>query len=94
MPYYKGQGGRPPGAKNKRTDLHAKCDKVGLDVFERLLELALAHRDSEEEWGKLIQLAQYLYARPKDEGDIGKLTPEQVRELIKEWTRDVQSSGS
>lgn len=60
------RGGRPKGSKNKSTDLHAKCKSVGLDVFERMLEIALQKRDTSEEWGKLKELAQYLYAKPKE----------------------------
>lgn len=93
MAYFKGQGGRPKGAKNKKTDLHAKCEAIGLDVFERMLEIAKAEPDTKKQWPKLVQLAQYLYAKPKDEGDI-QLTPDQVREMIRQWTQDVQSTGS
>lgn len=61
------RGGRPKGAKNRRSaDLHEKCQRVGLDVFERMLEIALAKRDTNEEWNKLRELAVYLYARPKE----------------------------
>lgn len=76
------RGGRPKGTKNKRTDLHAKCESVGLDVFSRMLELALAEKDKQGEWSKLNQLAQYLYAKPKDEPDISKFTPDQIREYV------------
>jgi hypothetical protein len=87
------RGGRPKGTKNKRTDLFSKCEKVGLDVFERLLELAIANKGQPGEWRALMDLAQYLYFKPKDPGDV-TMTPEQVRELIREWTKDAQSSGS
>lgn len=87
------RGGRPKGTKNKATDLHGKCAKVGLDVFERLLELALKQKDEKGEWGKLMQLAQYLYARPKEVSEV-EISPEQVREMIREWTKDVQPTGS
>lgn len=91
MAYFKGQGGRPKGAKNKKTDLFYKCEKVGLDVFERMLELALQERDQEGEWGKLRTLAEYLYAKPKDDGE-REITPEMIREWMKEQNAD--SSGN
>jgi hypothetical protein len=87
------RGGRPRGTKNKKTDLFRKCDEVGLDVFTRMLELAVKYKDTEKEWPKLKELAQYLYAKPKDEGE-QNLTPEQIREMIRDWTKDVQSQGS
>lgn len=87
------RGGRQKGSKNKRTDLFSKCESVGLDVFTRMLELAIKYKDTDKEWAKLKELAQYLYAKPKDSGE-QDLTPEQVREMIKEWTKDVQSTGS
>lgn len=72
------RGGRPKGSKNKRTDLHAKCESVGLDVFERMLEIALSKRDTVEEWSKLRELAQYLYAKPKEV----ELSADQVRHYL------------
>lgn len=72
------RGGRKPGTKNKRTDLHAKCESVGLDVFSRMLELALAAQNTPHEWGKLKELAQYLYAKPKEV----ELSADQVRTYL------------
>lgn len=83
MAYFKGQGGRKKGSKNKSLDLHAKCAKVDLDVFERLLELALKEREKPTEWTKLSQLAQYLYAKPRETQE-SELTAEQIREWIRE----------
>ena len=93
MAYFKGQGGRPKGAKNKSTDLHAKCKEVGLDVFSRMLELAIKERDQQGEWSKLKALAEYLYFKPKDPGEV-TLTPDQVREMIKDWTKDAEPERS
>lgn len=83
MAYYKGQGGRPKGAKNKSTDLHAKCKNKDLDVFDRLLELAVLERGTSKEWSRLSELATYLYAKPKDTGE-AEITPDQIREWIRE----------
>lgn len=69
------RGGRPRGTKNKRTDLHARCASVGLDVFERMLEIALEKKGTTEEWSKLRELAMYLYAKPKEV----ELSADQVR---------------
>ncbi len=81
-------GGRQKGTVN----LHKKCEDMGLDVFLRMLELAKQEEDPEKQFHKLDRLAQYLYAKPK-ETEV-QLTPEQVREFIRQWTEDVQSTGS
>lgn len=77
------RGGRKKGSKNKATDLHAKCTEVGLDVFSRLLELAVLNRDTPTEWSSLMGLVPYLYAKPRDSGE-SELTAEQIREWIRE----------
>jgi hypothetical protein len=91
--YFKGQGGRPKGAKNKRTDLHAKCEKIGVDVFEELLTLAHGEPLPDKRFHKFMKLAEYLYAKPKEAGEID-LTPDQVRELIREWTENADRGRS
>lgn len=83
------RGGRKPGTKNKRTDLHAKCESVGLDVFSRMLELAMAARDTDEEWGKLRELASYLYAKPKEI----ELTADQVRSFLENAAHEPSRSA-
>lgn len=87
------RGGRAKGSKNRKTDLFRKCEDKGLDVFERMLELAIKERDQQGEWSKLKVLAEYLYFKPKDPGEIN-LTPEQIREMIREWTSDADPRGS
>lgn len=94
MPYFKGQGGRPKGAKNARTDLHAKCTRVGLDVFERLLELALKAKDQKGEWNKLMSLAKYLYSLPKDEMDLNQFTPEEIRDYLIGLVKEAEAPKS
>lgn len=84
------RGGRPKGAKNKRSaDLHAKCEKVGLDVFERMLEICLAKQGTNEEWSKLRELAVYLYARPKEV----ELSADQVRGYLEAVANDSTRSA-
>lgn len=94
MAYFKGQGGRPKGSKNVKTNLHAKCEKIGLDVFERMLELAMKDRDKLGEWGKLRELAVYLYAKPKDEMDLNQFTPEEIRDYLVSLVKNVESSSA
>lgn len=81
MPFKPGRlktGGRKRGSLNLQT----KCDEVGIDVFKRMLELAQEEIDPDKEFYRLEKIAQYLYAKPKDELDFSKLTPEQIRESL------------
>lgn len=87
------RGGRQKGAKNKKTDLHRKCDELNVDVFTELLTIAMAETDSNRRFNKFKELAAYLYAKPKDEGDV-QLTPEQIREMIREWSSHDQQAGT
>lgn len=88
------RGGRKKGTKNKRTDLFAKCERVGLDVFERLLTLALEARDTKGEWTKLSKLAEYLYSKPKEESDISDFSPEEIREYIMSAVNSEPKAGA
>ncbi len=84
MPFERGRlktGGRKKGSVNLQT----KCDEVGIDVFKRMLELcqeAQEQGDSDKEFYRLEKIVQYLHAKPKDELDFSKLTPEQIRESL------------
>lgn len=92
MPFQPGHTlspGRPKGSRNKSTDLHAKCKAAGLDVFERMLALALEANGKDYEWTRLKELAQYLYAKPK-EVDI---TEDQVRAYLDAVINDTQRSA-
>lgn len=89
------RGGRPKGTKNKKTDLFRKCDDLKVDVFEEMLILAMNEAIPDKRFNRFKALAEYLYAKPKDQGDI-QLGPEEIREMIRQWTKDsnVQSIGS
>lgn len=85
------RGGRKPGTKNKRTDLFSLCDEKKINVFSEMLDMAMNEQDPDKKFRKFKDLAEYLYFKPKDPGDVN-LTPEQVREMIKEWTRDANAN--
>lgn len=89
MAYFKGQGGRPKGAKNKRTDLFAKCDLHKVDVFEECLLIAMNEAIPDKRFSKFMKLAEYLYARPKDDGE-RQLTADEIRE----WIQQSNATGS
>lgn len=89
MAFKYGQGGRPKGSKNKSTDLHAKCKSVGLDVFERMLELAMQAKGTQNEWPRLRELAPYLYAKPKEV----EISAEQVRGYLESVANDSKASA-
>lgn len=91
MAFYKGQGGRPKGAKGKRTDLHAKCAEIGIDVFTELLEMANSEIDPHKRFNKFKELAAYLYARPKEEMDLNQFTPEEIRDYLISLVKSVPS---
>lgn len=80
--YYKGQGGRPKGAKGKRTDLHALCEKHGINVFEAMITLAMSEQDPDKQFNKYKECAAYLYSKPKEELDLSKFTPQEIREYV------------
>lgn len=93
MAYFKGQGGRPKGAKGKRTDLHALCEKHGVNVFEEMLILAKEAKGPVR-FNLFAKLAEYLYSRPKEELDLSKFTPEEIREYVLTLIRpDEQNSA-
>lgn len=64
-PGHKKMGGRQKGTLNKTTEtLFAKCERMGIDPFERLLELA---NDSDKNIALAAtrEVAQYLYPKRK-----------------------------
>jgi hypothetical protein len=83
MAYFKGQGGRPKGAKNKSTDLHSKCQRLNVDVFEEMLAIAMATEKPQSRFNRFAKCAEYLYGRPKDSGEV-VITPEMIREWMRE----------
>ncbi len=86
-------GYKTGGRVKKVYSLHALCSEKKINVFEEMLDIAMAEPIPDKRFSKFKELAIYLYARPKDLGDT-QFTPEQIRELIREWTKDVQSTGS
>lgn len=69
--------------KNKgRAEPSLICTEHGIDVFEEMLLLAMAEVVADKRFSKFRDLAQYLYAKPKDEMDLTKFTPEQIRAYI------------
>lgn len=69
--------------RNKgRAEPSLICTEHNIDVFEEMLLLALAEQVPDKRFNKFRDLAQYLYAKPKDEMDLTKFTPEQIRAYI------------
>lgn len=88
------RGGRPRGTKNKRTDLHAACDRMEINVFEEmLLEVKRLPLGEQSRFNKLVQCAQYLYSKPKDEMDLNQFTPEEIRDYLVSLVKNVPSSA-
>lgn len=83
------RGGRPKGTKNKKTDLFRKCDLHNVDVFEELLLIAVNESVPDKRFQKFYKLADFLYARPKDQGE-QELTADDVRE----WIRQANATGA
>lgn len=71
--------GRPPGSKNKRTDLFALCDEMKVNVFEEMLKLAVNATDDDKRFNYLSQCAPYLYSKKKE---VLNLTETPVEELL------------
>ncbi len=71
--------GRPPGSKNKRTDLFALCDELGVDVMKEMITLAAMTIDPDARFSKMRDIAPYLYAKKKE---ILNLDDHSVEELI------------
>lgn len=86
-------GGRVKGAHGARALLD-KCHNMNVDVFEEMLKLACAEANNDKRFSKLRDLAQFLYAKPRDELDITKFTKEQVREYIMGIANDDTARGA
>ncbi len=85
-------GYKTGGRVRKVHSLHDLCAEKKIDVFAEMLDIAMAEDKPDKRFNKMKELAQYLYAKPKELGDI-QLTPEQVRDLIRQWTEDAQQRG-
>lgn len=80
MAFRYGQGGRPKGSKNKRTDLHAICVKHDVNVFEEMLIIAMKTEENKEnlKFNRFAKIAEWLYARPKEM----EISEDQVRTYL------------
>lgn len=65
-PGHKHAKGRPPGSKNKNTDLLAMCKELGIDVFKEMLQGAANEIDPDKRFLKFKDIAPYLYARKRE----------------------------
>ncbi len=86
-------GYKTGGRVRKVYSLHDLCSEKKINVFEEMLDIAIAEAIPDKRFTKFKELAQYLYAKPKDLGDT-QFTPEQIRQLIREWTKDADEEGS
>lgn len=85
MAYPKGKpnpnGGRPPGCKNKKTDLFAMCAEKGINVFAELLDAAAAEEDPDKRFHKFKEIAPYLYAKKKEVLNLEDFTPDELMDV-------------
>lgn len=59
-------GGRQKGTPNKETgDLFGLCVSKGLNVFERMVEIAAIESNADKQFSQLLEIAPYLYAKRK-----------------------------
>lgn len=72
-------GGRQKGTPNRKTDLLAKCEAMGIDVFDELLSIAAKTIDPSTRFGMFRDIASYLYAKKKE---VLNLSDHTVEELI------------
>lgn len=85
-----GAAGRPPGAKNKKTNLFAMCEEKGINVFEELLTSAAAEEDPDKRFHKFKEIAPYLYAKKKE---VLNLADAPVEELLDAAEAQINGSG-
>lgn len=86
-------GGRKAGTPNRNTtDLMAKCEARGVDVFDLLLEYVTEPCDMHVRLSALKELAQYLYPKRKaiehsgqvDTNPYAELTLEELEQRVAE----------
>lgn len=79
--------GRPKGSSNKDTEtVQETCDRMGLNVAEAMIHLAINAEDESIKASMLKELASYLYAKKKAievSGTLGIDTSRQDAELAK-----------
>lgn len=80
-------GGRQKGTPNKKTqELHEMCEKMGLNVFEGMIQIAIEDKDPDTRFDKLERIAPYLYPKRKSL-DISSEDEKGFQIVIKDYTR-------
>lgn len=73
--------GRKKGTMNKRTEaLHEKCERLGIDPFEALLQFA-NHPDPMYRLSALKEICQYLYPKRRAIEITDKVNPKALVHL-------------
>ncbi len=90
--------GRPKGSSNKDTEtVQETCDRMGLNVAEAMIHLAINGDDESIRASMLKELASYLYAKKKAieiSGSLGVDNARQeaelarLKELVKERIKE------
>lgn len=81
--------GRPHGSKNKRTNLFAICEEMGIDVFKEMVTMAVMEVDPEKRFSKMRDIAPYLYAKQKESTHIiENMTFEEALEIAEEKAKE------
>ena len=90
MPFQKGQprppnAGRRPGSTNKRSaDLAKRCEEMGFDPFDALMDVARTTHDPHLRVTCLKELCKYVHPQKRQVDhnvDINVAVAEQVKEL-------------
>jgi hypothetical protein len=81
-------GGRQKGTPNKKTNLFAICDEVGLNVFKEMVTLASLAIEPNDRFSKLRELAPYLYAKKKEVLNLDDHTVEELIETAEKKLSD------
>ncbi len=80
--------GRKPGSKNKKTDLFARCEEHGIDVFDELLLSAARELDPDKRFFKFKEIAPYLYAKKKEVLTLSEIPVEELLKAAEEGLTD------
>lgn len=80
--------GRPPGAKNKKTDLFALCAELKVDVMREMIEMAVACSDPDYRFAKMRDIAPYLYAKKKEVLNLDQHPVEELLEAAEKMLTD------
>jgi hypothetical protein len=83
--------GRQLGTPNKKTNLFAICDEVGLNVFKEMVSLANKTRDAELRFAKLKEIAPYLYAKKKETLNLTDHNPDELLNAAEAKLQEIES---